>query len=85
MDDSIKISDQVTAIYLLSLKNEGLLQIVGSTFENNRLTLEFSPKGKALFELQKMENLQAQPMQPKKLLDGLAEFKNILRRVRNQL
>lgn len=85
MDDVIKVSDQSSAIFLISLKNEGILQIVGSSFENNRLTLEFAPKSKALSELQKMENLQATPIQPKKLLDGLSEFKNILRKAKNQL
>lgn len=85
MVDEIKISDQSTAVFLISLKNEGKLQLTGTGWEDNRLWISFSPKSKALSEIQKMENMQSEPLQPKRFLDSLAEFKNILRREKNQL
>ncbi len=85
MDASIKISDQPSAVYLLFLKNEGLLELAGYSCEplSGRVWLEFSPKDKALDEIRKMENQQAKPIQPKRLLDSFIEFKNIIRKARN--
>ena len=82
--ESLRISDQQSTIYLLSLKNEGILELAGYELEpgSGRVWFEFLPKDKALNEIRKMENQQAQPIQPKRLLDSFNEFKNILRKAK---
>ena len=80
--EGLKLTDQQHNIYLLTLKEMGLVQLKGYGQENGRVYLEFTPKGKALELLQKMEQEQSVPIQPKKLLDSFFAYKNIIRKVK---
>ncbi len=84
MDESLKITDQQHAVYLLALQKTGIVQFSGVEVDklSGRVWLKFSPKEKALEELQSLEKGQSPPIQPKNLLDCFYEFKNIIRKTK---
>ena len=73
------VRDQFLASYLLALKNEKEIIMVGYNFNSNGiLEFEFSPRLKVEQLIQDFFALKAKPIQPKLLCEGLREFRSIL-------
>lgn len=71
--------DQRQIVFLLAMKNQGEITLNDYHSTPEGVVFSFGPKDNCESSISDYFSLKTKPIQPKMLLDGLDEFKNLLR------